>query len=350
MRNHYQSIPDRSRPGLPTTASGVAQQGFCGNYATAKDSENRSRKRGGKRLKMQREAWKKRRSLIRVGTLNIGTMNGRGRELEDMMERRNVDILCLQETKWKGNKARNIGGGCKIFYNGADGRKNGMGIVVKEELAENVPEVKRVSDRLMVMKLGVKGSILNIVSAYAPQVNNSMEEKNAFWEDLDGLIESIFKEERIVLGADLNGHVGEGNIGDEEIMGRYGAATRNKEGSMVVDFGKIMDLAIVNTYFKKKDEHRTKIGCPISVTIANLVMENIEIKAINSFFSPPKLWSRFVDDTFVTIKSDIVKKFFAHINSIEASIKFTIEYEKKDTLPFLDILEEEKWNISNQNI
>ena len=29
------SIPDRSRPGLPTTASYVAQQGTSGNYATA---------------------------------------------------------------------------------------------------------------------------------------------------------------------------------------------------------------------------------------------------------------------------------------------------------------------------
>ena len=93
----------------------------------------------------------------------------------------------------------------------------------------------------------VKGSILNIVSAYAPQVDNSMKEKNDFWKDLNGLIESISKEERIVLGADLNGYVGEGNIGDEEIMGRYGAGTRNKEGSMIL--GKRMDLAIVNTYF-----------------------------------------------------------------------------------------------------
>ena len=39
-------------------------------------------------------------------------------------------------------------------------------------------------------------------------------------------------------------------------MERYGAEIRNKKGSMVVDFGKRMDLAIVNTYFKKKDEHR----------------------------------------------------------------------------------------------
>ena len=182
-------------------------------------------------------------------------MTGRGRELADLKERRNVDILCLQETKWKESKARNIGGVCKLFYNGADERENGIGIVVREELTKSVLEMKRVLDRLMAIKLEVKGFILNIVSAYAPQVNNSMEEENNFWEDLDGLIENVSKQERIVLGEDLNGHVGEGNIGDEEIMGRYGAGTRNKEGSMVVDFAKRMDLAIVNTYSKKKDEH-----------------------------------------------------------------------------------------------
>ena len=39
-------------------------------------------------------------------------------------------------------------------------------------------------------------------------------------------------------------------------MGRYSARMRNKERSMVVAFGKRMDLAIDNTYFKKQDEHR----------------------------------------------------------------------------------------------
>ena len=180
MRHNHQSIPDRSRPRLPTTTSGVAQQGTCGNYATTKHSENKRKKRGGRRAKTQQEVWKGRRSLVRVGTLNIGTMTRREIELADLMERRNVDILCLQETKWKGTKVRNIGGGYKLFYNGADGRKNGIKIVVREELAESVLEVKRVSDRLMAMKLEVKGFILNIVSAYAPQINNNMEEKNDF--------------------------------------------------------------------------------------------------------------------------------------------------------------------------
>ena len=45
---------------------------------------------------------------------------------------------------------------------------------MREKLAESVLEVKRVSDRLMAMKLEVKGSILNTLNAYVPQVNNSM--------------------------------------------------------------------------------------------------------------------------------------------------------------------------------
>ena len=48
--------------------------------------------------------------------LKYEKMTGRERELADLMEQRNVDILCLQETKWKGSKVRNIGGGCKLFW------------------------------------------------------------------------------------------------------------------------------------------------------------------------------------------------------------------------------------------
>ena len=102
MRIVDKSIPDRSRPELPTTASGVTQQGTCENYATV--SEHKSRKRGGKRVKRQRKVWKARRSLIRLGTLNIGTMTGRERELADMMEQRNVDILFYRKQSGKGVK------------------------------------------------------------------------------------------------------------------------------------------------------------------------------------------------------------------------------------------------------
>ena len=56
--------------------------------------------------------------------------------------------------------------------------------------------------------------------------------------------------------ADLNGHVGGGNRGDEEVMGKHGFKERNLEGQMVVDFAKRMQMAVLNTYFRKKEEQR----------------------------------------------------------------------------------------------
>ena len=44
MRCDDESIPDRSRPGLPTTASGVAWQGTSENYATFGSSEDKRKK------------------------------------------------------------------------------------------------------------------------------------------------------------------------------------------------------------------------------------------------------------------------------------------------------------------
>ncbi|KAK3546783.1 hypothetical protein QTP86_001528 [Hemibagrus guttatus] len=110
------------------------------------------------------------------------------------MERRKVDILCVQETRWKGSKARSIGAGFKLFYYGVDSKRNGVGVVLKEEFVRNVLEVKRVSDR----------------------VGCELEEKERFWSELDEVMESIPTGERVVIGADFNGHVGEGNTGDEE--------------------------------------------------------------------------------------------------------------------------------------
>ncbi|KAK3544338.1 hypothetical protein QTP86_009110 [Hemibagrus guttatus] len=176
-------IPDRSRPGLTTTAIGAVDlQGAGGNWATVG-----RRSRGGRRVRRQREKRKGKSVGLRIGTLNVGTMTGKGRELADMMERRKVDILCVQETRWKGSKARSTGAGFKLFYYGVDSKRNGVGVVLKEEFVRNVLEV-----------------------------GCELEEKERFWSELDEVMESIPTGERVVIGADFNGHVGEGNTGDEE--------------------------------------------------------------------------------------------------------------------------------------
>ncbi|KAK3519671.1 hypothetical protein QTP86_005328 [Hemibagrus guttatus] len=100
------------------------------------------------------------------------------------------------------------------------------------------------------------GSTVQSNGECGKEVGCELEEKERFWSELDEVMESIPTGERVVIGADFNGHVGEGNTGDEEVMGKFGVKERNLEGQMVVDFAKRMDMAVVNTYFQKREEHR----------------------------------------------------------------------------------------------
>ena len=79
------------------------------------------------------------------------------------------------------------------------------------------------------------------------------------------------------------------------------------------------------------------MGSPVSVVGANLVMEDAEELAIDSFGQPPRVWKRFVDDTFIILDKVAVDKFFTHWNQIQFSIKFTMEGEKDYCISFSDI-------------
>lgn len=97
--------------------------------------------------------------------------------------------MCVQETKWVGSKARDVDG-YKFWYSGSERRRNGVGILVDVELRGQVVEVKRVSDRLMTIKLIIEGFTLRLCSVYALQVSLGEEVKASFWEALDEVVRS----------------------------------------------------------------------------------------------------------------------------------------------------------------
>ena len=65
-------------------------------------------------------------------------------------------------------------------------------------------------------------------------------------------------------------------------------------------------------------------------------MYRLEVKALNTFVDPPRIWWRFVDDIEAVMKSRLFEKFLDHLNSLHPRIKFTIERSKNKELPFLD--------------
>ena len=198
----------------------------------------------------ERTRLKKRASEgLRVVTMNVGTLTWRGREVVELMKMRRVSILRVQETRWKGNKAKELGEGYKLYYSAAtaDGR-NGVGIIVSEKIKQYVT-----ADRLMVLRLVYGDCPINIVSAYAPQTGQQEEVKEEFWVDMERVIEGLAMEERVIVGADLNEHIGTSSEGVERIHGGFGFERANAEGRRVLDFSVSFDLAIANTFFRKRD-------------------------------------------------------------------------------------------------
>ena len=88
--------------------------------------------------------------------------------------------------------------------------------------------------------------------------------------------------------------------------------------------------------------HQTEglpMGSPLSPIVANLFMESFEQQALQTFTNPPRIWRRYVDDTFVVIDKDHQDAFLAHLNSSHPAIKFTVEVESDaGQIPFLDCL------------
>jgi exonuclease III len=81
---------------------------------------------------------------LRVGTWNVESLTGKRREIVDTIIRRRVNILCVQETKWKGQKVKEVEDtDFKLWYTGTTANKNGVGIVLDKSLKDGVVDIKR---------------------------------------------------------------------------------------------------------------------------------------------------------------------------------------------------------------
>ncbi|PWZ33556.1 Craniofacial development protein 2 [Zea mays] len=193
---------------------------------------------------------------VRVGSWNVGSLTGKLREIVDVAVRRRVNILCVQETKWKGQKAKEVEGtGFKLWYTGTATNKNGVGVLIDKSLKDGVVDVKRVGDRIILVKLVIGDLVLNVISAYAPQVGLNENSKREFWEGLEDMVSSVPVGEKLFIGGDLNGHVGTSSTSFEGVHGGFGFGTRNQEGEEILNFALAYDMFIANTFFRKRTSH-----------------------------------------------------------------------------------------------
>lgn len=117
---------------------------------------------------------------FRIGMVNVGTMR-RSWEVEEMLGRRKVDISYMQEVQFNGEGSRMIGRGkkntrCVGRRGWWRGGVNVVGMMVREDLIEDVIEVRRMTSKIMLMTGNGRETILCFFSVCPLRVEDRQGE------------------------------------------------------------------------------------------------------------------------------------------------------------------------------
>ena len=101
-------------------------------------------------------------------------------------------------------------------------------------------------------------------------------------------------------------------------------------------------FSLHTTYFSFQGQFYEQVGVamgsPVSPIMANLYMEHFERTALRTA-TTPKLWLRYVDDTFVIQQEEHKQNFLEHISNVDPAITFSVENNQQDgAITFLDTI------------
>ena len=68
-------------------------------------------------------------------------------------------------------------------------------------------------------------------------------------------MQAVKRSERLVVAGYINGHVGSDRIGYEEVHGGHGVGAPSEDGINVLDFATAYQMRILNTSYKKRNNH-----------------------------------------------------------------------------------------------
>ena len=105
----------------------------------------------------------------------------------------------------------------------------------------------------------------------------------------------------------------------------------------------LLQLCLTSTYFHYNGKHyrqlhETALGSPISVVVAEIVMQSIEEQTLATYIETLLLWLRYVDDTITAVHENKIDEFHEHLNKQYTRIHFTKEIEEDGKISFLDCL------------
>lgn len=139
--------------------------------------------------------------------------------------------------------------------------RHGVDVVFSSDEAVGVMKVMRESDKIIAMRVNCGTNALCGVDAYTWPAGVTEVERGIFLGKIEYVIECLPTEKRILVGAELNGHVREDNYGIKRIHGRHGNGRVNRDEERLVNLALSFNLMIAGTLFSIEVKHNITSRC-----------------------------------------------------------------------------------------
>lgn len=221
---------------------------------------------------------------LKVCTWNVKTLYeaGKLRNLLQEMDRLDISILGVCETRWPNN-GHFTSQEYQIYYSGTndESHQNGVAVILKKSLAKSVKKFVPLSDRVMLVQLAAYPVNINIIQIYAPTADKDDTVVESLYQLISEALGMTKKHEITIIMGDFNAKVGSENT--LNITGKFGLGNRNNRGERLVQFCQEEKFVIMNTWFCLPNRRLYTWKAP-SDREDNIIRNQIDYVLINERF------------------------------------------------------------------
>lgn len=166
----------------------------------------------------------------------------------------NVDIACLQETRFKNNDTVTVSPPESdnefVFYSsmGTSNGQQGVTIAIQSWFRELVLDWNPISSRIALLTLDAKPNPVSVVATYAPTNAYSVQERQDYYQLLQSVICSIPRRNFLIVGGDMNAQLS----ARTPQIGAWAIGQQCSNGDFLEDFVSQNRLCVANTIFQHK--------------------------------------------------------------------------------------------------
>ncbi|BHF75255.1 hypothetical protein SprV_0501835100 [Sparganum proliferum] len=195
--------------------------------------------------------------LTRGRTLGIGCWNvrtfldpGTQSLTAHSLDQYNVDVCCLSEVRLPDSGSREIKipgveSHFTLYHSGprdSSGR-HGVAIALSQQADLALLAWEPVNDRMAYVRLK------------APTSAAEQRDKEAFYSQLQALVDRLPRRDLLIVAGDWNGRTGPGDPTTSHLLGRFGLGSRCENGERLLNFADRNRLLVTNTCFQHRKKH-----------------------------------------------------------------------------------------------